>query len=546
MYSSNPNPNPAPEIPTERQVLAWLRKRVHPYCWGQSDRRKKNFTRTTRRKIHRFFQALRLGFPKGHPPTMRNALMMGHFAGTHILYFQADGRYDTPEVIICIDIDCHDRGTFEGERACVAWLIDNGFPGLFWSRSTNGRGVHAYLRVVKTGSNARGLDQALLGLERWLKYQLSVRRWDIQDIEGKGRPPIFSWGDERYELLGLRMGSLAKLPIEALDRPLALINTTLKTLGDLRRLGARVPGDREPARGEYNCTTYSLPIRDDPFDGIDAEDLKPFVPDSRSREWPLWVERMARIGLVEEDSMADVVFELAKWLLWIELHGHDDRQTKTAELLQRYILEKHNGCVTRLGEGKEAEALSHIERIVEGACSMPSRSKELFLRIRQRRQRGGYKRLIEIAPVLAGSGAEDAAASDHSYQGDYNCTTYSLPLRDHHLPPAIEDKIVQHAQTHRMRRSKGEYPLVRFARQLLGILWHNQGAARVHTDGLTEMAGNAHQQNDYKKALLSLGLLRDWTGTYRVGTASALYRLTDEAMLAFEAAHSQATEGLAV
>jgi hypothetical protein len=106
---------------------------------------------------------------------MKNGLMMGHFTGLHILYFQGDGRYDTPEVIICIDIDCHDRGSYEGACACVAWLVDNGFPNLFWSKSTNGKGIHAHLRVDKTGTNARGLDKALRGLERWLKFQMTSR-----------------------------------------------------------------------------------------------------------------------------------------------------------------------------------------------------------------------------------------------------------------------------------------------------------------------------------------------------------------------------------
>jgi hypothetical protein len=89
-----------------------------------------------------------------------------------------------------------------------------------------------------------------------------------------------------------------------------------------------------------------------------------------------------------------------------------------------------------------------------------------------------------------------------------------------------------------MRRSKGEYPLLRFARRFLGILWHNRGSARIHTEDLTGMVGNVHQQNEYKQALRRLGLLRDWTGTYRVGAASALYRLTQEAEHAFEAAYS--------
>lgn len=73
-----------------------------------------------------------------------------------------------------------------------------------------------------------------------------------------------------------------------------------------------------------------------------------------------------------------------------------------------------------------------------------------------------------------------------------------------------------------MRRSKGEYSKVRFARQFLNSLWHNKGAARIHTDYLIMMAGNVHQQSDYKQVLRDLGVIRDWTGTCRAGAASAL------------------------
>ena len=39
------------------------------------------------------------------------------------------------------------EGSFQGAVECVDWLKSNGFPNLFlfWSRSTNGRGIHAYL-----------------------------------------------------------------------------------------------------------------------------------------------------------------------------------------------------------------------------------------------------------------------------------------------------------------------------------------------------------------------------------------------------------------
>jgi hypothetical protein len=375
--------------------------------------------------------------PGCHLPRMTNSMMMEHMAGQHILYFQADGRYEVPETLICIDIDCHDRGTYEGACACVAWLIDNGFPGLFWSRSTNGRGVHAYVRVDKPETNDRGLDRALLEFERWLKFQLAVQKWDIEDIEVKGRPPLYSWGDEKYELLGVKMGSLAKLPVEALDRPDELINTTLKRVDELRLLGEEVAGERMREGGEENCTTCRLPSRDERFGEINADDLKPFIPDSRNREWPFWVERMAKLGLVEEDSMAEVVFELAKWLLWIELFGEDDREARTIELLQCYVMEKHNGLVTRLNEGKQDEVLSHVRRIVEGAGSMSAESKELFLRVRQKRERREYKQLIQIVPILEGNLGGDFVpdVSDSSGEGKYNCTTYSWSFANRQVSP---------------------------------------------------------------------------------------------------------------
>ncbi len=114
------------------------------------------------------------------------------------------------------------------------------------------------------------------------------------------------------------------------------------------------------------------------------------------------------------------------------------------------------------------------------------------------------------------------------------------------MPSSIENQLTRFAKARRMRRTEGEYPVVRFARKLLGLLWHNRGSARIHTDDLTGMVGNVHQQSDYKKALRDLGLIRDWTGTYRVHAASALYRLTDEAKQAYEASFRQQHEEVAV
>jgi|GEM_PF-3472021 len=535
MYSSESDCISVPKKPTERQVLTWLRKRIHPYCWGQSDRHKDDFRQTTKRQILNFFRGRRFDLPGGYLPKMTNRMIMGHFAGQNILYFQADGKYSVPETLACIDIDCHDHGTYEGACACVEWLIDNGFPGLFWSRSSNGRGVHAYLRVDKTGSNARALDRALLGLERWLRYQLTIHCWDIEGIEVKGRPPIFEWGDEKHELLGLKMGSLAKLPIEALDRPVELMNTTLKVVGELRYLGAEVPEDWNHSSGRDNCTTYSVSVSLGLAEGsgaIDQDNLEPpFTPDMRNREWPRWVEVMAKNGLQEEDNVGLVVFELAKWLIWIEQYDRDDREERTIALLQDFVINKHNGFVTRINNGQIEDVFAQVGRIVEGALDQSAESKELFCRIRQKRDQGKYRRVIQIAPFL------EEGDSQESKREEYNCTTYSVSIptpSDEPLPPEIESQLSNFAASHRMQLRNGVYPLVRFARRLLNHLWGHKGSARIHRNTLAEWAGGVNQQNRYKKILLGLKLLEPWEGSYRSKTASSLYKMSRVTRVAFE------------
>ena len=127
-------------------------------------------------------------------------------AGTAPLYFQADGRYETPEAIICIDIDCHGRGSYQGAVPCgIAQRAES--PADLLVEVHQRPGDPRLPAGRQAGTNARGLDVVLLEFERWLKYQSSVQRWDIEGIEVKGRPPIFDWGDEKHELLGLKMGA---------------------------------------------------------------------------------------------------------------------------------------------------------------------------------------------------------------------------------------------------------------------------------------------------------------------------------------------------
>lgn len=503
----------------ERKALAWLRKRIHPYCWGTSDRHKEGFSRTTKRRILDFFLSLRMGNRRCYLPKPKTKDFMAHFAGMRILYFQSDGRRKTPETIVLLDIDCHSRGSYEGAVRCVVWLIANGFPNLFWSRSTNGRGIHAYVVIEKWGSDEWQLDRVLLNLERWLQYQHHMQKWDIELIEVKGRPPLYHWGVEKYELTDISLGSLAKVPVELLDRPEELMATTRLSVRKLDRLGSLVPSGWDA--GRY-CSTYRLPIRTREHVEVTPEEIRRWVPGSTTSMWCPWVERTARIGLTEDDTMGKVVYELAKWLLWVELFDSDDRMERTTDLLQRFVLEKHNGHVSRLLEGKEREVLSQVDRIVKTASGLSGASREVFARIREARREGKYWRQIRIEPVLCG---EERAGEQQEI-----CSTYSLPIRDDRLPPEIEVKLTAFAKSQGMRLTQGEYPFLRFSRRFLNILYDKKGCARIGTEDLTSFVTNVHQQDRFKRILRGLGLIRDWAGTYRQGTEPCLYRLTDEAM----------------
>ncbi len=569
MYSSDKRRTSTSRRSPEYQVRSWLRARIHPYCWGQSDCNKKNLRQTKKQRILGFFESLRSETPRRFLRKMTNEMMIYHFLGWYILYFQADGRYGTEETLIESDVDCHARGSYAGACECVEWLIANGFPGLFWSRSTNRRGVHAYLCIDKRGYGDFRLDAAMGKLERWLQYQHYVQGWDIENIEVKGRPPIFKWGKAKYEVLDIRMGTLAKLPVEALDRPEQLMATTRLTVCALNRLGAQVPQDW--VKRTSTCSTYSFSINDEQFGQLDPKDLEPFTPEVSSREWVFWVEKMARSGLVEEDTMDVVVYELAKWLLWVELVDLDDKVNRTVELLQTYVETKDNGYITRINEGKTDEVLSQVERIVKAACEVSCESEELFSRIRDKRESGEYQRIIKIAKSLewqaevevGGLGLKEQGYTCSTYcfsirtdpsseteepsetpglrEQGYTCSTYCFSIRTDPLPDHLEAKIAEYARIKNMRMRDGEYPIIRFARQFLNLLLDNKGSARIHTETLTRMVGNVNQQNTYKQALWHLDLIGSWTGTYRAKTVSARYSLTAEARQAFEMASGHLT-----
>lgn len=102
--------------------------------------------------------------------------------------------------------------------------------------------------------------------------------------------------------------------------------------------------------------------------GFNRDDLASM----RGGKWVKKLLRLAHVGLEQEDSVATVVHEMAKWLWWIELHSLPEasRRVQIVELLTEFVITKNNGCVTRLNNGHKQDVINQIVRCVEMAAKI--------------------------------------------------------------------------------------------------------------------------------------------------------------------------------
>ena len=104
------------------------------------------------------------------------------------------------------------------------------FPGLYLETSTNGQGVHGYIRLLKLGIRTDEVRKALKKLERYLKrLALSVGA-DIACVEVKGLPPSIQY-DEKGNITDITFEQWAKLP-----RGRGVMDTCKVTYDDLALL----------------------------------------------------------------------------------------------------------------------------------------------------------------------------------------------------------------------------------------------------------------------------------------------------------------------
>jgi hypothetical protein len=175
---------------------AWLRRLTCPFDFGVKVRDHK---RDSTHPVHadrntEILAAFRDRTRWRHVARLTNRMLDEHWEGRQTYYFVAAGSSRVRQVLINLDIDCHNRGSLDGAVGAAEYLKQNFFPGLYCEVSTNGNGVHGYVIVEKFGIYAEALKRLLKQLERALNHHLLAEGFDVELFEFKGLPPVVTWG----------------------------------------------------------------------------------------------------------------------------------------------------------------------------------------------------------------------------------------------------------------------------------------------------------------------------------------------------------------
>ena len=162
---------------------------------------------------------------------MTNDKFARHFSGEETFY--CAGNSYGPETLFMVDIDCHKRGSLAGAMAFAQHLADTFLPGLYFEKSTNGKGVHGFALAETSFCDAEEVNALLLELGKALDEYLMLHPYDVEMVEIKGLSPVVSITNRR--LTNYKAGTLAKLP-RAKDRFEELKATTRLSIPQLADL----------------------------------------------------------------------------------------------------------------------------------------------------------------------------------------------------------------------------------------------------------------------------------------------------------------------
>lgn len=252
--------------------------------------------------------------------------------------------------------------------------------------------------------------------------------------------------------------------------------------------------------------------------------------------WAKQCKHWAIKGLPCDDSISQVVSELAKWLYFVELAeiNETDRMPEVVNTLIQYCLLKHNGYITRLNNGEIEEVKSHISRLCESAISrMSEEGKSLLTTI-------GTKEYVDkwkLVPLMLQQDKLDCSFSlSSSVKITQCCSVLWVSAPEYWRTKAInweyvpDNTPISEALESRIRRFyarnglKINNPSIVKITRFLNYLKVNTAEVHLGVESLKKMGFTSHSTRKHIKQLEKMGLIM--IGGYcPVAGVSKSYRL---------------------
>jgi len=376
--------NAIPEKGQLRNMAKWLLDHIHDLNWGQRtvytdydtgehEQKLVPLPASKKETVERFIRREPFFFPK----RLTQKLIFRHLLAVPVehhvnreivvkpetLYFtgKCSRRRQRCVTLLLIDIDNHKRGTLAGALAFAEALEKRFFPGLYFERSTNGEGVHAYLLVDKIGVDDADYNQVLLRkLQPWLRKWLSYGGHDVEAVEVKGTSPVAEYDETTSKLVEFKFGVLAKLPRDW-KRFDDLQRTTRLSVAQLRTLIANNPVPQAAASSNLSHKSLFLP-GSIVLEGAFSRETDRPTPEAgwKGRTWQIITGYFQ--GQANPSGKLNTILAVTARLA---LHQDYTPANVSAGLKQlcREIPEAAWGCSGALGNWEEVDR--RIERIVD-------------------------------------------------------------------------------------------------------------------------------------------------------------------------------------
>jgi len=278
-----------------------------------------------------------------------------------------------------------------------------------------------------------------------------------------------------------------------------------------------VPRKLATARRERSKATHLTEAR--PFD----------LSSLRGGNWAKALEEIARNGLPADDSVGQVVFEMAKWLWWVELFEvpEEDRDDRVLGLLTKFVTEKHNGFVSRWNQGQEEPVLLQVSRCLKSAIALEVRDRtsclNTFESLRNKRANGTYNRVILLGPILLGQQEHSSKTSSSSLLS----TLFSVCGFEERLNDSLPDNLKAIIAEKRGRNRIEEYA-TRFVNLLYQAGKGNEFVRMERQELCTLVLGyfDPTRFKKYNRILQAANIID--MDSYRAHTKYTGYRLTEE------------------